>query len=145
MSLEPLIKNFYNVEEVTRRWQKIHQDYGKDFLQEKIAREEIPAFISLQNCLLFPVSGVNKLYKYLELHITPTLRGKVYVDGIHESNEELIARRLASQKTFYASAWVFADAQLENTKFNKTSPGKYTKTFGNQDLCKRQFTHALVF
>lgn len=134
MHLEPLIKNAYSLEEVSSRWQQIHKDYGMEFLQEKIAREEIPAYINLRNCLLFPVSEVNKLYKYLELHISPTKRGQVYVDAIHESNHELITRRLTSRKTFYVSAWVFADAQLENSPFNRTSPGKYTKTFGNQDL-----------
>ncbi|WP_319380051.1 hypothetical protein [Thiomicrorhabdus sp.] len=134
MNLPPLIKDAYSVEEVSARWQQINKEYDTEFINRSIARQEIPASIYLRNCFLFPVSKVDKLYKYLELYILPTSSDNVHVDSIHKENFKLIQNRKKNKKSIFVSAWVYLDANMQNVAFNKTSLGKYHQTYEGKDL-----------
>lgn len=70
MNLKPLKKEKYTLNEVCSRWQEFHKDYDYEYLNEKIASGELPAYLDLKNCYLFPVEEFEKSYDYLEVRNT---------------------------------------------------------------------------
>lgn len=67
MKLKPLIKDKYTIDGVCTRWNEVHEDYDYEYLNEKIASGEIPAYLDIKNCYLFPVDEIGEAYDYLEL------------------------------------------------------------------------------
>lgn len=134
MKLKPLVKSSYTFREAVSRWQEVHEGYNLDYLQERIARDELASYLNLRNCYLFSVAGVNCLYKYLELFILPKNKKYVRVDDVHIGNDDLLKKRREFKKTFYISARVYNHVVIPGVDFNKTCKGIYDKTYGNQDL-----------
>lgn len=67
MNLKPLKKDKYTLNEVCSRLQEVHKDYDYEYINEKISSGELPAYLDLKNCYLFPVEEFEKSYDYLEV------------------------------------------------------------------------------